>query len=351
MGGNPLILAEVVHQPAPPSLRAPAHGDAAPIPQGADRRTLPHGAGAAFAAAAACGVLALAVVATLLLPALSFLLAVACVGALTAARRARRALAEREAAFAASEAKVQRLDEMNRSKVRFLSHAAHELRNPLTPIKLQLHLLERPSLGALNDRQRRALLIAQRNMERLDVLIEDLLDIGRLQGGHLRPARVPLDLEGVITDVAESFAAQAGDAKVGLTIEAAPGLRVDADANRMAQVLFNLLGNAIKYTPSSGQVSVLAAREGEEVVVRVRDSGIGIAPDDIARLFQPFEQLEAPVQPSRAGAGLGLYICRSILEHQGGRIWCESKGRGEGSTFAFALPCVDVAQPGLPPAS
>jgi signal transduction histidine kinase len=229
-----------------------------------------------------------------------------------------------------------RLEEMDRARGQLVSAVSHELNNALTPIRLQLHLLFGPE-AKLAERERRALRVVDRNVDRLCLLVEDLLDVGRLQAGRFAIAPAPIDLNRVIAEAVESFQEPARKAGVTLHVELTPGLQVDADPRRVIQVMFNLLGNAVKFTPSGGSISVATAREGDAAVVRVRDTGEGLRADDIPQLFQPFRQAPSSGSPNR-GTGLGLYICRGIVEQHGGRIWCASEGPGKGATFGFGLP-------------
>ncbi|MEA3201324.1 MAG: hypothetical protein QOE90_2752 [Thermoplasmata archaeon] len=231
---------------------------------------------------------------------------------------------------------AQRLRELDAMKTQFINNAAHELGTPLTPIKLQAHLLRSDS--GLSDKQRRSVDVLNRNVEHLSLMVRDLLDASRVQTGKLSMNPAEVDVPLAVAQAVESFAEAARLAGVKLEARAEPGLRVRADAARVAQVLLNLVGNAIKFTPAGGRIEVSARREGNEVVVRVADTGAGLSRDQIERLFRPFSQVHDRAGQSRSGTGLGLYISRGIVEQHGGRIWAASDGLGMGSTFAFALP-------------
>jgi len=250
----------------------------------------------------------------------------------TERKRAERALLEK----AALQATNDRLREIDAMKTQFINNAAHELGTPLTPIKLQAHLLR--SDAALTAKQRRSVDVLNRNVDHLSLMVRDLLDASRLQAGRLSLEPRPVDVARLVEEAAESFAEAARQAGVDLRARAEGPLVVKADAPRVTQVLLNLVGNALKFTPAGGSIEVSAQREGDEVVLRVRDTGAGLSEDQIERLFRPFSQVHDRTGLSHGGTGLGLFISRGIVEQHGGRIWASSEGPGLGSTFGFALP-------------
>ncbi|WP_420128069.1 response regulator [Longimicrobium sp.] len=226
--------------------------------------------------------------------------------------------------------------EVDRLKDEFVSIVSHELRTPLTSIRGSLGLLAAGKLGEVPEKGRRMLEIAVQNTDRLVRLINDILDIERIESG-----RVTMELGR--TDAAE-LAHQAVDVmgamaeKAGVQLYAwADRQPMEADADRILQVLTNLLSNAIKFSPPGGEVSVSVQREGPEVVFRVRDQGRGIPQDRLESIFERFQQVDSSDAREKGGTGLGLAICRSIVQQHGGRIWVESVP-GEGSTFTFTLP-------------
>lgn len=253
--------------------------------------------------------------------------------------QARRAHAELRGAH-------EQLRDLDRLKTRFLNSAAHELRTPMTPIVVQLELLGRQHLGPLNPRQQRAIGILDRNIARLNRHIDDLLDIARLQADQFRVARERVEVTRLVAEAAESFHEVAARAGVGLEVVVTPGLVAHADPRRLTQVLFNLLGNAMKFTPPGGRVTLSARRDGGLCVVQVRDTGVGFEAADAARLFLPFSQLhdDAAQGANRTGVGLGLYVCKGIVERHGGSIRGESDGPGKGATFTFTLPLEERAE-------
>ena len=250
-------------------------------------------------------------------------------------KRAEREAREREALQQVNE----RLRELDRLKTQFINNAAHELGTPLTPVKIQAHLLRSGSLGPINERQERALAILQRNVDQLNLLVRDVLDASRVQTGKLAIEPRDVALDALLRDVAESFHDAAAEQGVALRLDVAEGVRVRADPARLTQVLFNLLHNALKVTPQGGRIEMSSrAEEGARAVVEVRDTGTGIDPKDLPRLFQPFTQVHDKMQVTRGGTGLGLYVSRGIVEQHGGDMWCRSEGRGRGTTFGFSVP-------------
>jgi PAS domain S-box-containing protein len=252
-----------------------------------------------------------------------------------ASDRARLAEARSEAERHAAE--VERLTRDERFRAELINMAAHELKTPLTPIRLQIESLRD---SGLTPRQEKGFAILDRNFQRLERLIHEILEVSRSQTGRLRIQTTALNLDDVVRDVAATFQPSLAARRVALEVEAGSGAVVLADRDRLEQVLFNLLENAARHSADGGRVVLAVRVEGPEAVVRVRDHGRGLDPGEIGALFQPFVSLD----PGTRGSGLGLYISKNIIELHRGRIWAQSEGRGKGSTFAFALPLL----PGSP---
>jgi signal transduction histidine kinase len=226
-------------------------------------------------------------------------------------------------------------------KDEFVASVSHELRTPLTSIVGFTQLLLDESDDA--DLQERHLGIVARNAERLDRLVADLLQTARLDQGALRLARSEVDLAQVVRDCLRSAAATAESASVALEDALPPRLLARVDGQRVAQVVDNLVSNAIKYTPGGGRVRVGLARVGDAVELRVADTGIGIEPADRDRLFLRFFRASSAEERSIQGVGLGLSITKAIVEAHGGRIEVDSDP-GVGSTFTVRLPGAAPAQ-------
>ena len=250
------------------------------------------------------------------------------------------------------ESEIKRLQEEANFKTLFINTAAHELRTPLTPLKLQLHVLRGEKRGELNEEQRRITGILGRNLDRLGQLVEDVLDVGRLQAGRIRLETAPVGIDRVVLEVVEAFQELAQKNGVELKCRIQGPLTADADSRRISQILFNLVDNALKFTPAGGRVDVEAEARQGIVHVQVRDTGVGLSAEDQTKLFQPFSQAHDPMEKTRSGSGLGLYISRGLAELHGGTLRCESAGQGRGSTFTLVLPIVaPVVRLAVPEAS
>jgi PAS domain S-box-containing protein len=266
---------------------------------------------------------------------------------LTAAESGRRfnredlALAEELGRRAALALQNARLYERERSAVRtrdeVLSIVAHDLRNPLSAIGLYAHMLSE-SLK-VGEREREGARAIGRLCEQADRLIRDLLDVGRIEAGELMVDCRPVPLGGLITPSVEVLRVAAERKPIALEVEIESGERlVSADPDRIAQVLSNLIGNALKFTRSGGRIVVRARPHGTEALISVLDTGSGIEPEHLAHLFHRYWQAK---RTRRAGAGLGLAIAKGIVEAHGGRIWAESEV-DRGSNFFFTLPLVSL---------
>jgi PAS domain S-box-containing protein len=221
----------------------------------------------------------------------------------------------------------------------FLARASHELRTPLTILKGNLALLTKPTSA---DRPGTELIATcRRHVARMERLVGDLLDLARLEAGQGRSQTEPLEPAALVEDVLAQLRplAQAKGLELRSHVEA--GLRLVGDAAQLEQVLINLVSNAVRHTPAGGTISMDGAARDGAVELRVRDSGEGITPDYLERIFEPFFQAGSATGRRKAageGTGLGLAIVRRLVELHGGRIWAESEGPGRGSTFIIRLP-------------
>jgi signal transduction histidine kinase/transcriptional regulator with GAF, ATPase, and Fis domain/ActR/RegA family two-component response regulator len=238
---------------------------------------------------------------------------------------------------------VTRDREIDRMKTEFVSTVSHELRTPLASIKGSLHLLLSDEHLVLDETQRRLVDISLKNTDRLIRLINNILDISKMEAGHIHldlEMHRPADFIELAVDGIRGFA-ESRRISIEAQIEAdLPSVRVDFD--RMVQVVTNLLSNAIKFSPEQERVTVGARRAGAEVELWVTDHGRGIAPEDVGRLFRKFQQLDGSNARAVGGTGLGLAICRGIVEEHGGRIAVDSRP-GAGATFTVRLPLPGVA--------
>jgi PAS domain S-box-containing protein len=237
--------------------------------------------------------------------------------------------------------------EIARVKEQFTSVVSHELRTPLTSIRGSLGLLDSGALGPLPEQGRRMVRIAVQNTDRLIRLINDILDLERIDSGVVELVRTPCDAEELVASATEAVLPIAVAAQVVLAVAAEPAA-LAADADLMIQTLTNLIANAVKFSAPGDTVRVSAERDGGEILFAVSDVGSGIPADNLESIFGRFEQVDASDSRRKGGTGLGLAICRSIVEKHGGRIWAQSV-LGEGSTFSFLVPVAAAGEEDLPP--
>jgi PAS domain S-box-containing protein len=239
--------------------------------------------------------------------------------------------------------------EVERVKEEFVSLVSHELRTPLTSIHGYVELLLEGAAGALAEEQQEFLTVVRRNTDRLLGLVNELLDLSRIEAGRMELQPAVLDLVPAIRRVADSLRPSIEKKGQHLSIDVADGLPpIWADADRVTQILTNLLSNAHKYTPAGGRISVAARRQDGRVRVEVRDTGIGLTADEQAQLFTKFFRSRNRAAQAVGGTGLGLAITRSLVELHGGEIGVVS-APGRGSTFSFTVP-VHQAPPTVPEA-
>jgi two-component system sensor histidine kinase/response regulator len=229
------------------------------------------------------------------------------------------------------------LQELGELRAGFTSMLVHDLRGPLAVINGYTELLEQGVAGPVTEKQERYLRGIRESSKRLLGFIAEILDVSKLEAGRLSLDPRPMDLGALIAEVGELFTPVAQDKGITLDVQCAERLEpVWADPSRVEQVLVNLLGNALKFTPGGGSIAVTVAEHGTEVEVGVTDTGPGISPGELPLLFEKFTQTTSG-RSSSQGTGLGLVICRHLVEAHGGRIWAESE-LGKGSRFAFRLP-------------
>jgi signal transduction histidine kinase/DNA-binding response OmpR family regulator len=242
-------------------------------------------------------------------------------------------------------AEVQQAD---RQKNEFLSMLAHELRNPLAPIRnavqvLKLRAQDRSDLQAVRD-------IIERQVQHLVRLVDDLLDLSRITRGKIRLQTEPVDIAGVVARAVETSRPliDARKHELNVVLPREP-VRVQGDPVRLAQVLGNLLNNAAKYTEEGGRIWLSAERQDGDVVLRVRDTGLGIPPEMLSSIFDLFTQAERSLDRSQGGLGIGLTLVRRLVEMHAGRVEAFSAGANQGSEFVVRLPALDEAAPSARP--
>jgi signal transduction histidine kinase len=243
---------------------------------------------------------------------------------------------ERARWFRQTEQERARAELANQAKDQFLAMLGHELRNPLAPIRTALELMEMYAPDYL----RRERTVIERQVGQLMMLVDDLLDVGRITRGTIELNRRPIELANVIANGVEIASPVVEARRHELHIDVEPGLAVDGDGARLAQVIANLVTNAAKYTEPGGRIDITGAREGNDVVVRVRDPGMGIPHELLPHVFEMFVQAPQALDRRRGGLGLGLAIVRNLVELHGGTVTASSEGPGKGSQFEVRLAAV-----------
>ncbi len=233
--------------------------------------------------------------------------------------------------------------EVDRLKSEFVATVSHELRTPMTSIKGYTDILLMGAAGAFNENQVHFLTIIKNNAERLNVLVNDLLDISRIEAGRVTLTPQPIDIRDVAEDVLGEVLRRTQDEKkpMAISLDAPKDLpRVLGDPERVRQIISNLVDNAYNYTPENGTIKIhIKSTGGREIQVDVEDNGVGIPTQDQARIFERFHRGEHPLVLATPGTGLGLPIVRQLVEMHNGHIWMQSNGvPGEGSIFSFTLP-------------
>ena len=241
--------------------------------------------------------------------------------------------------------KQRELDEL---KANFVASVTHELRTPLVAMDKSIALILNKDAGELSGPQEEILTIAQRNLKRLSFLINDLLDLSKLEARKMALSRQASSLEKIILDAAEGLTNWAKTKEIEIIKKIPQGLPdVDVDPNRIIQVFNNLMGNAIKFTPHGGNVTIEARMGSDNLYldVSILDTGIGITKENLPKIFDKFYQIGERSPADVSGTGIGLSIAKEIVELHGGRIWVESE-KGKGAKFNFTLP---IASGGLLP--
>jgi len=231
------------------------------------------------------------------------------------------------------------LRDADRRKTEFLAMLSHELRNPLAPIRNSVYVLAHAD--PTGEGARRARAVIERQSEHLTRLVDDLLDVTRIARGKIDLRRAHVDLRDLVRRAGEDLRSTLESRGLVLSVELPPEpVLADADTTRLEQVVGNLLQNASKFTPRGGRVTLALAHEGGEAVIRVRDTGIGIDPELLGRVFEPFVQAERSLARTQGGLGLGLALVKGIAELHGGSVRAESAGPGHGAVVAVRVPAL-----------
>jgi len=232
---------------------------------------------------------------------------------------------------------VTQLEELNQLKSEFIMKVSHELKNPLTGLAMNISLLKEADLAGLSDGDRELIARAEEDLQRLRVMVSDLLDLSRIESGKLNMEMTATSLGMVIDQAVETMRGQAEQSSIKLAAKYANNLpQVRADANKILWVVTNLIANALRYTPKEGEITVSAGESGSSVQVDVHDTGQGIPYEKQSRIFDKFFQVKHKAD-QQGSLGIGLAICKEIIKAHEGIIWVES-APGAGSTFSFTLP-------------
>jgi PAS domain S-box-containing protein len=270
-------------------------------------------------------------------------------GRVVGASKIARDITERKLAEERTYALLAQLKEADRRKDEFLATLAHELRNPLAPLRNMLEVMRRGGNGDLIEQVRPTL---ERQLGQLVRLVDDLMDVSRIARGKLELRKERVELASVIhqsAEVSRPLAESAGHELI-VSLPREP-IYLYADPARLAQVFGNLLTNACKYTEPGGRIWVAAARQGGDVVVSVKDTGVGIPPDKLGSVFEMFNQIDRSLERSQGGLGIGLTLVKRLVEMHGGSVEAHSKGTGRGSEFVVRLPVLlEEARPETPTA-
>jgi PAS domain S-box-containing protein len=232
--------------------------------------------------------------------------------------------------------------EVDRLKSEFVATVSHELRTPMTPVKGYVEFLLMGGAGEMNEQQIQFLNIIKSNIDRLSTLVNDLLDVSRIEAGKVALSFQPINIMEVLEEATENISQQSEDDERPLDFEVNSSKdlpSVYGDIDRVRQIVSNLLDNAYKYSPPGSKITISATKGDGEIQVDIRDEGIGIFPDEQERIFERFYRGENHLVMATAGTGLGLSIVKELVEMHDGRIWVTSSGvPDEGSTFSFTLP-------------
>ena len=235
----------------------------------------------------------------------------------------------------------EKLKELDKLKDEFVSLTSHELRTPMTVIKSYVWALLNTHMGELSDKQKTYLVRTYSSTERLINLVNDMLNISRIESGRLTIEPRSMDMGKLIDEVVTEMQERARELEVNLFFtKPSSSLMVMVDQSRIKEVIINLVGNSLKFTPKGGSIFVIVEDDGQGfILTRVKDTGRGISEEDMTKLFQKFNIIGSSLTKERGqGTGLGLYLSKSLVELHGGKIWAESEGEGKGSTFFFTLP-------------
>lgn len=231
--------------------------------------------------------------------------------------------------------------QLDKAKSEFLSITSHELKTPITPLVVQLQMMQQQYFGKLTEKQKKSLEIVLRNTERLSKMIEDFLEVSRIEAARLKFNFKKSNLNETLEETVGLMSGYANEKNIKLVLNVDRLPIFEFDPDRTSQVLRNLINNAIKFSNINSKIEITATSDKKQIIIGVKDYGIGISPKDQIRVFEPFYQTGDSINRKHEGTGLGLAICRGIIESQKCKIWVEST-LGQGSIFYFTLPLKPV---------
>ena len=232
----------------------------------------------------------------------------------------------------------------NRTKSEFLANMSHELRTPLNSVIGFSEVLLEGNSGSLNEKQTRYLKNISKSGKHLLTIINDILDISKIESGNMHIHKENISVKNLLEDMFSSMQPLAAEKEIVMKVSFGPDLDyIQADKGKIKQVLYNLIGNALKFTEHGGSVTISAKVNGDMAYISVEDTGIGISRKDQEKLFKPFTQIDSSISRKYEGTGLGLALSKELVALHGGKIWVESEP-GKGSTFTFTIP-INGSQP------
>ncbi|MEA3189562.1 MAG: hypothetical protein QOD77_144 [Thermoplasmata archaeon] len=220
-------------------------------------------------------------------------------------------------------------------KTDLLNMATHDIKTPLSALSLQIHMMTTVPMS--EEERNRSMAIMQRNVKRLTTMLDDFLDLARVEAGRMTIKPGKIEVGRLLQDAVETFEAQAQQRRLKLGSQLEGRLEAFGDERRILQVITNLVSNAVRYAPAGSTIRLGARESPEHVEIYVQDEGLGLTPEQIARLFRPFSQVQGVAEESK-GTGLGLYLSKAIVDAHGGKLTLTSAGKGKGVTAAFTLP-------------
>ncbi len=242
----------------------------------------------------------------------------------------------------------EKLKQLDKLKDEFVSLASHELRTPMTVIKSYIWMLLEGKVGDLSEKQKSYLERTYTSTDRLINMVNDMLNISRIESGRLTIEPKALSMSSLIQEVVGEMQTRASEQQLALVFASPQGEMPDvfADPDKIKQVLINLIGNSLKFTPQGGNITLICEQKDGYIVTHVKDTGKGIKSEDMDKLFKKFNMLGGNYLTKQAGqgTGLGLYLSKSLIELHKGRIWVSSAGEGKGTTFSFSLPIMQAIQ-------